>query len=126
MSTEFCDGADIVPILKSLIGQKIVKIEYVGDSPSLITDQGVGITVTTNEGCGGCSNGWSTFEFFDDLVDSENAIVDVGIEDGEGSESLTISIFKENGNVSKILTDDGYGNGYYGGGFTVEISNVRR
>lgn len=116
-----CDSVDLVPFFQELIGQKIVRVETNRMETILITNDGTRLTIETNEGCGGCSNGWSEIDIPNDLVDSENGIVAVDISDDNGSEVFTISIFKENGLVSKLSTDDGYGDGYYGGGFQVSV-----
>lgn len=120
------DSVDLVELFKSLIGQKIICVDEVGVTKILTTDKGVKLTVEENEGCGGCGNGWSSFVMPDDLTDCNNAIVDVSITSGnDGEGSYILSIFKENKQISKILTDDGYGNGYYGGGFQIEVTKIR-
>lgn len=127
------DSIDLVEFFKSLIGQKIINAREVDRDDwedthdyILTTDKGVELIISTNDGCGGCENGWSSFLIPSDLVDCNNAIVDISIADGNFSSNddqiYILSIFKENKQISQILTNDGYGNGYYGGGFQIEIN----
>lgn len=130
------DSVDLVDCFKSLIGQKIISVSenvhlnIFSDTPNyvLTTDKGIKLIISINEGCGGCENGWSSFLIPSDLVDCNNAIVDISIADGNFTSNddqiYILSIFKENKQISQILTNDGYGNGYYGGGFQIEIKGI--
>lgn len=123
LDNESMDTVDFAEYLKEqLVGHKVVAV----DSLRLTLDNGYIISIRENEGCGGCGNGWSSMNIPEDLVDCENAIVDVEVKsDPNGySESYIISIFKENKVLSAINADDGYGNGYYGGGFYVTAYDV--
>lgn len=122
------DSVDVCKYFKEvLVGHKIVGYHSGFDRDTLITDNGYEITIEQNAGCGGCSNGWSLFQVNEDLVDCENGIIDVTIDDREDNdcdELYRISIFKVDNRLTVIDTDDGYGNGYYGGGFYVTVKSI--
>ena len=93
-----------------LIGRRIVSVEdavapadtYMETGGYLLTcDDGTQLLTYENEGCGGCGNGWSSLPDLKRLADHDNAIT----------------------NVEAVYDDhrDGYGNGYYGGGFYLRV-----
>lgn len=109
-----------------LIGKKIIEVRE-GDYSEyeLVCDDGTIIEFDTNEGCGGCSNGWSSIDDLKILENSNNAITNVECQYNENDEDLfTLFIYYENGTINKLKGNEGYGNGYYGGGFYVTIENV--
>lgn len=129
VKNEHCDGRDF----KFLIGKSIIKVEekkvesgycnYV-----LTCDDGTLIEVTTNEGCGGCDNGWSSFEDLKKLEENDNIITNIKTEypkdkweeDAE-RDGFEMFVYYADGTINKLEGDDGYGNGYYGGGFYVTV-----
>ena len=107
-----------------LIGKRIVKVT--GDTYcfKLTTSGNEVITITTNEGCGGCSNGWSDLPNLKLLEDADNVIMNVTSEYRDCySDEFKLFVYCHN-TMLEVQGDDGYGNGYYGGGFWVTIVNV--
>lgn len=104
-----------------LIGKAIKEVK----NNTLICEDGTKITIEENEGCGGCGNGWSSLE-------------DLKILEGNGVITNVESKYETNSNdkfklfiyyhekALEISGDDGYGNGYYGGGFYVTIENIMK
>lgn len=104
-----------------LIGKSIKKVKR----NTLICDDGTIIKIETNEGCGGCGNGWSSLDDLEILEHNNNIITDVKC-DYHDSEEFTLFIYYEDGFINKLEGDDGYGNGYYGGGFHVTIKRPQK
>jgi len=119
-----------------LIGRRIVKVEetvapkdsYMATDGYLLTcDDGTQLLTYENEGCGGCDNGWSTLPDLQRLTEHDNAITNVETlyaeHDDIWDEDTTFRLFiyyaDERFNVGE--GDDGYGNGYYGGGFYLQV-----
>lgn len=120
-----------------LIGRRIVKVEdavapadtYMETGGYLLTcDDGTQLLTYTNEGCGGCGNGWSRLPDLEQLAKRDNAITKVEAVydeplDDWGYDYCTFRLFvyyaDERFDVGK--GDDGYGNGYYGGGFYLRV-----
>lgn len=142
MKNEHCDGKDF----NFLIGKSIIKVEkqnvtdeygYPVNGYVLTCDDNTIIEVELNEGCGGCNNGWSSFEDLKKLENNHNVITnvvckyDIDTAKENGDFYKDIWLYDENYNFKlfiyyqdDMLTlegDDGYGNGYYGGGFYVTI-----
>lgn len=110
-----------------LIGKKIIKVEE-GTIAKLVCDDGTEIEIETNEGCGGCSNGWSSIDDLKILENNNNAITNVECKYSEepgwyDNDRFTLFIYYEDGKINEIKGDDGYGNGWYGGGFYITIKN---
>lgn len=119
-----------------LIGKSIVKVEEATvlndygtpcpDGYRLICSDGTIIEIGTNEGCGGCSNGWSSFSDLLKLEQNQNVITNVEVKyHGYYEDEFTMFIYYVDKSISKLEGDDGYGNGYYGGGFYVTIKEVK-
>ncbi|MCI8575834.1 MAG: hypothetical protein HFI09_05125 [Bacilli bacterium] len=130
MNHEQCDGSDF----EFLIGKSIVKVEEktknvygdLVDSYILTCKDKTIIEIETNTGCGGCGNGWSSFEDLKKLENNHNAITGVKcVYSREYSDDCRFKLFIYYQNDTLTLEgDDGYGNGYYGGGFYVTIKNI--
>lgn len=110
-----------------LIGKKIVSVKDNSQSGShtyeLTTDDGVVFVVETNDGCGGCSNGWSELGSLVSLLNADHIITNVKtIYDKNSNDRFSLFVFYGNDKIV-IEGDDGYGNGYYdyGGGFWLTI-----
>ena len=130
---EHIDGRDF----KFLIGKSIIKVEekqlkdeygYNVNGYILTCKDGTIIEIATNEGCGGCSSGWSSFEDLKKLEENNNVITNIDVkykneycEDDE----FTMFVYYEDNTINQLKGDDGYGNGYYGGGFYITIKNVK-
>ena len=132
MKYEHKDGRDF----DFLIGKSIIKVEekqvkdeygYNVDGYILTCKDGTIIEIATNEGCGGCGNGWSNFEDLKKLEENNNIITNIEVkytEDGWYDDEFTMFVYYEDNTINQIKGDDGYGNGYYGGGFYITIKNV--
>lgn len=100
--------------LEKLVGRDIIFI----DSNLFIVDN-IHYQIEENEGCGGCSNGWSSIEVLPEFIDKKiniKKIESIG-KDGDDEYDLVI-------NGEKIArVDTGYGNGYYGGDFEINLIN---
>lgn len=132
MKYEHKDGRDF----DFLIGKSIIKVEekqvkdeygYNVDGYILTCKDGTVIEIATNEGCGGCGNGWSSFEDLKKLEENNNVITNVEVKYENKwceDDDFTMFIYYEDNTINQIKGDDGYGNGYYGGGFYVTIEDV--
>lgn len=132
MKYEHKDGKDF----DFLIGKSIIKVEEkqvkdeYGDNVLgyiLICKDGTIIEIATNEGCGGCGNGWSRFEDLKKLEKNNNFITNIEVkytEDGWEDDEFTMFVYYEDNTINQLKGDDGYGNGYYGGGFYITIKNA--
>ena len=132
MKTEHYDGRDF----DFLIGKSIIKVEekivkddygYLCDGYVLTCNDGTIIEIGINEGCGGCGNGWSSFDDLKKLEDNNNVITNIKVayKDGWEEDKFKMFVYYEDGTINELNGDDGYGNGYYGGGFYVTIKDVK-
>lgn len=126
-----CDGRDF----DFLIGKSIIKVEETDvkdkyddevDGYILTCNDNTIIEIATNEGCGGCSNGWSSFDELKKLEENHNVITNVKVEykDDWNEDKFKMFIYYADDSINELSGDDGYGNGYYGGGFYVTIKNI--
>ena len=115
------DGIELVDFLQEiLIGHRIVSIDFSDDS--LILENGTELRITPNEGCGGCSNGWAELGDVSELI-HEAAVMNVECKTriGEYSyDAFSIFVYYTDKRTVELEGSDGYGNGYYGGGFWVD------
>ena len=115
-----------------LIGKSIKKVTHrlsddrwdKTDIYSLICDDGTIIEVETNAGCGGCSNGWSYFDDLAKLEECDNVITNIKVE-YKNDDQFVMFVYYIDNKYIKLEGDDGWGNGYYGGGFYVTIKDVK-
>lgn len=123
-----CDGKDF----NFLIGKSIIKVKQENgkcgrDIFKLICDDDTIIEIETNDGCGGCCNGWSSFDDLKKLEQNHNTITNVVCKyDGNScieNDKFKLFIYYQD-DVLTLNGNDGYGNGYYGGGFYVTIKNI--
>ena len=133
MKNEHCDGKNF----GFLIGKSIIKVENkkvedeygdLVDGYVLTCNDRTIIEVVTNEGCGGCENGWSSFEDLKKLEENNNIITNIKVEyskDGWEDDEFKMFVYYEDGQINELNGDDGYGNGYYGGGFYVTIRDIK-
>lgn len=131
------DGEELAD---KLIGKKIIKVEECrcedtyskADGYRLYCEDGTILEVAKNEGCGGCDNGWSEIDLLE-LNNNKSIITNAKYEDGNDdefykydSDAFTIFIYYEDGKINKISGTEGWGNGYYGGGFYLKVKKNRR
>lgn len=133
MKRKHCDGKNFV----FLIGKSIAKVEEVKikdeyddfvEGYVLNCKDGTIIEIATNEGCGGCGNGWSSFDDLKKLEENHNVITNVECkytEDGWEDDEFTLFVYYADNTINQLKGDDGYGNGYYGGGFYVTIKDIK-
>lgn len=132
MKYEHKNGSDF----DFLIGKSIIKVEekqvkdeygYNVDGYVLTCKDGTIIEIATNEGCGGCGNGWSSFEDLKKLEENNNVITNIETkykQEWYEDDEFTMFVYYEDNTINQLKGDDGYGNGYYGGGFYITIKNV--
>ena len=119
------DGRDLAP---HLVGRTIISVskdtneDGMGDG-TLTLDDGTTLTITPNEGCGGCENGWYYLEH---LEGAENIITSVETvtrtDDYGGEDVYELFVFTEAGKHHLATIHGDEGNGWYGYGFTVNVT----
>ena len=138
-----------------LIGKSIEKVNYrkrkgyEAGKWELICKDNTKIIVEENAGCGGCGNGWSSIDLkclennhniitnviteyeFDIAQRHKDNIKNFYIWDYDEDDRFKIFVYYEdslwNRNSREVIQgEDGYGNGYYGGGFYITIKSVER
>lgn len=120
MKNKHCNGGDF----DFLLGKSIIKVEDKSEGYILTCGDGTIIKVATNEGCGGCGNGWSSFNDLMKLEKNNNVITNIKTEyskDNWDEDKFKMFVYYEDGKINELNGDDGYGNGYYGGGFYITI-----
>lgn len=104
-----------------LVGHSVQKV----DDDTLLLDNGVRLRVVGNEGCGGCSSGWYELS---ELNGSENVITrvtqDETRDDKEYETTYRVFVYAENKKITLASVKGDDGNGYYGTGFSIEVSEV--
>lgn len=134
MKEEHKDGRDF----DFLIGKSIVKVEYerLGNEYQygqpmgykLTCDDGTIIVIALNDGCV-CGEGCSSFDDLAKLEENHNVITNVECEyskDAYSGDKFTLFIYYADNTINQLQGDDGYGYGWYGGGFYVTIKEVKR
>lgn len=111
---------------KYIIGQSIVDIinQYDGEIVTFVLSNGFELRFHSNEGCGGCGNGWYTCSPSDiiDTRENGNVITKVVVQDPKNAESGTYSVFIYSLDKRMIQADfSGSDNGYYGVGIWAEV-----
>lgn len=111
-----------------LIGEIINKVEATNKGYDLVTKSGYIIKIEENEGCV-CANGNSVLPDLKLLEKSDNAITNVEVkyasdDEFDEDDSFRMFIYYHDTKFDLGEGTDGYGNGYYGGGFWVTISEV--
>lgn len=112
---------DLFDIISSLVGKTI---KFVDDYTFILDDSYY--TIETNEGCGGCSSGWSSIELSKGVAGRSIKIKSVSSRttdyNGKETESIksdTYNLYINGDIIAKV--DTGWGDGYYGGDFEVKI-----
>lgn len=117
--------ADIFSVI--MIGQSIEKIEEGDDKSyfSLILSNGLKITVESNEGCGGCENGWFYYDKILTYGDKGNVITNVKVTSAttpteyDDFYEFQLEIFSLDKRILST-TFSGTDNGYYGIGIKLK------
>lgn len=124
----FADENDTVEIPEDfseyIYGQSIVDIitEPDGALLQLVLSNGLILEVASNEGCGGCGNGWYCYDEVIDLGTEGNIITKVEVEQPEDSSWGTYTLFIYS-NDKRIMETGftGGDNGYYGVGISMGV-----
>lgn len=98
--------------LEQFVGKSI---KFLDDTLVLVDDRYY--QIESNEGCGGCSNGWSSLDILPEFLNKKITIKSIESKDS-GKEYDDIYELVINGKVIAKV-DTGYGNGYYGGDFVI-------
>lgn len=121
------DGWELADLLKEkLVGHRIAEIT----DEKIVLDDGTVLSISPNEGCGGCSSGWAEFEVnFTKSINKEAAVMNVKYEDSStnkeknyADDEFKIFIYLVNDELIEIDGCEGYGNGCYGSGFWVTVT----
>lgn len=125
----FDDENDTVELCKDLsdyiYGQSIVEINRhdCGDILDLVLGNGLVLRVASNEGCGGCANGWYCCDEVIDTGTQGNIITKVEVKQPEDCENGTYTLFIYS--QDKRILEAGFSgcdNGYYGVGIYVSVT----
>lgn len=100
--------------LEKLVGKNIKFI----NSNLFVVDK-IYYQIEENEGCGGCSSGWSSIEVLPEFINKTIKIKKVESIGEDDSDEYDLFINGEK--IAKV--DTGYGNGYYGGDFEINLIN---
>ena len=108
----YIKGQSIVDIVKGDYSERI----------DFVLSNGLVLRVNSNEGCGGCSNGWYYLDTLIDTRENGNVITKIEVKNPEYAESGTYSMFIYSNDKRIVIADfSGSDNGYYGTGIWVEI-----
>lgn len=101
---------DIVELLEKSVGKSMI---FLSDD-AMQVGQDV-YEIKTNEGCGGCSSGWSGIDVDSDFVGKTIKIKTVEEQDTDNKYDDEKKLIVNGKHIATL--DYGWGNGYYGGGF---------
>ena len=108
---------ELADLLRELIGVRITSI----NEELIVLEDGTSIEIEINEGCEGCSNGWSELSVAKS-ANPDAAIMNVEyVEDRKSYDKFKIFIYLANNETIVLDGDEGIGNGYYGSGFWVTV-----
>lgn len=121
LNKEPIDAYDLMDFIKdNLVGKRL---SYISDD-TIITTDGIEIELDTNEGCGGCSSGWSSIDFDLQNANLDAAIMNATVEPSKYSDNYVLFIYMADNSTIRYDLDEGWGNGYYGGGFYLTVKNI--
>lgn len=110
---------------KFILGQSIIDIieDKYKEMITFVLSNGLHLEFHSNEGCGGCSNGWYYCnEVIIDISPNGNIITNVQIEEPEDSCCGTYSVFIYSNDKRIVQADfSGVDNGYYGTGIWAQV-----
>lgn len=111
-------------IKKLCVGQSIVDIikHKHGEELTLVLSNGVKLIAKSNEGCGGCSNGWFCYDEVLTYGENGNVItnieVDCDYDDNAESGTFTLKVYSLDKRILECAFSGG-DNGYYGIGIEI-------
>lgn len=121
------DSWELAQLMENeLVGHRIVSMT----KEVIKLDNNVTLNIQFNEGCNGCSSGWSELDVVNfDNTYSEAAVMNVvydsyhtNKENYNSKDEFKIFIYLVNKAVIEIEGDEGVGNGEYGSGFWVSVT----
>jgi hypothetical protein len=101
----------LLEFMKGIIGDTI---KFLSDYVFVLNDKIY--YIEANEGCGGCTDGWSSFEVLAEVLNRDIKIKSV---EARNENEDVYDLFINEEKVAKV--DTGYGDGYYGGDFEIKI-----
>lgn len=107
---------------KYILGQSIVNIKDDNEQVTFTLSNGLELQFVSNDGCGGCENGWYTSDGVIDTRENGNIITKVEVKDPKHADCGTYSVFIYS-NDKRIIQADftGSDNGYYGVGIWARL-----
>lgn len=108
-----------------IYGQSVIEVIHIDDyNIKLILSNGLVLHAKSNEGCGGCSNGWYDIDNILDLGITGNVITKVEVESPECVENGTYKLFIYSLDKRMLEVDfTGGDNGYYGTGIVIYVKS---
>ena len=119
-------------IQKLCYNQSIIDIKKVenGEKLILVLSNGVELIAQSNEGCGGCGNGWFCYDDVIVLGETGNVITKIEVKcdynsyyggnDTDGSGSFTLVVYSLDKRILETKFEGG-DNGYYGIGIYISV-----
>ena len=117
---KLCYNQSIVDIKKDKSGEKLI----------LVLSNGVELIAKSNEGCGGCDEGWFRYDDVIVLGETGNVITKIEVKcdynsyyggnDTEGSGSFTLVVYSLDKRILETKFEGG-DNGYYGIGICISV-----
>ena len=104
---------NLLEFFEGLVGETI---KFVNDETFSIN--GKYYMIECNEGCGGCSSGWSSIEVLPEFI---NKSIKIGTIVDKGDDGDLYDLYINGIMIAKV--DTGWGNGYYGGDFGIKYIN---
>lgn len=121
INRENIDTYEFMDFIKdNLIGKRLAHIS----DEKIITTDGFEIEIETNEGCGGCWSGWSSVDFDLQNANLDAAIMNATVETTKYSDKYVLFIYMADNSTMRYDLNEGWGNGYYGGGFYLTVKNI--
>ena len=110
-----------------IYGQSVVEVRHVDEyNIKLILSNGLVLHAMSNEGCGGCSNGWYEIDNILDLGVTGNVITKVEVESPEDAWWGTYKLFvysRDKRMLETNFTGSTDDKGYYGCGIIIHVKS---
>ena len=109
-----------------IYGQSVVEVRHIDCyNIVLILSNGLVLHAMSNEGCGGCSNGWYDIDNILDLGITGSVITKVEVESPKFAEDGTYKLFIYSLDKRMLEVDfTGCDNGYYGTGIVIYVKSI--